>query len=249
MKFSGDNVLVTGASKGIGASTAYVLASQGLKVWINYNTSKKNAELLKDQIENEIKNSNVELIQFDASNEAEVSDAFKEIYSIDKKLSYLVNNAGITKDGFTITMGLEDFNDVMKINANSCFLASKEALKIMSRDRFGSIVNISSVAGESGNIGQVNYSASKGAIIAMTKTLALEGAKRKIRFNTITPGLIHTDMTSALPQQDVERFTSNIPLNEFGQPEDVAYSAAFLLSDYAKYITGETLKVNGGLYM
>lgn len=249
MKFSGDNVLVTGASKGIGASTAYVLASQGLKVWINYNTSKKNAELLKDQIENEIKNSNVELIQFDASNEAEVSDAFKEIYSIDKKLSYLVNNAGITKDGFTITMGLEDFNDVMKINANSCFLASKEALKIMSKDRFGSIVNISSVAGESGNIGQVNYSASKGAIIAMTKTLALEGAKRKIRFNTITPGLIHTDMTSALPQQDVERFTSNIPLNEFGQPEDVAYSAAFLLSDYAKYITGETLKVNGGLYM
>lgn len=249
MKFSGNNVLVTGASKGIGASTAYILAFYGLKVWINYNKSKTSAEELKNKIENEIKDAKVELIQFDASNETEVLDAFKKIYSADKTLSYLVNNAGITDDGFTIMMDLGNFKNVIETNTHSCFLTSKEALKIMSREKFGSVVNISSVAGEIGNIGQVNYSASKGAIIAMTKTLAQEGAKRKIRFNTVTPGLIHTDMTSELPEQEVERFVSKIPLNEFGQPEDVAYSIAFLLSDHAKYITGETLKVNGGLFM
>lgn len=249
MKFSGKNVLVTGASKGIGATTAYVLASYGLKVWINYNRSEESAKELKCKIENEIIDSDVELIQFDASNETEVVNAFKRIHLKDKTLSYLVNNAGITNDGFTITMALSDFKDVVDTNVDSCFLASKEALRIMSREKFGSIVNISSIAGETGNLGQVNYSASKGAIIAMTKTLAQEGARRKIRFNTITPGLIHTEMTSKIPQQDIERFNSNIPLNEFGEAEDIAYSVAFLLSDYAKYITGETLKVNGGLYM
>lgn len=249
MKFSGHNVLVTGAGKGIGASVAYVLASYGLKVWINYNKSKENAEKLKNKIKNDFENVSVELIQFDVSKENEVVDAFKYIYNSDKGLDYLVNNAGITKDGFAMTMELEDFKRVMEINTTAYFLTSREALKIMVRNRFGSVVNISSVAGETGNIGQVNYSASKGAIIAMTKTLSKEGAKRNIRFNVITPGLIDTDMTSELDQQNIKQFISNIPLNKFGKPEDIAYCVAFLLSDFSNYVTGEVLKVNGGLYM
>ncbi|MDR0580409.1 MAG: 3-oxoacyl-ACP reductase FabG [Campylobacteraceae bacterium] len=249
MKFSGKNVLITGAGRGIGANIALTLAGFGLKVWINYNKSEKNAIELRDKIKKEIHNPNIELIQFDASNENNVKEAFDYICKIDKELDYLVNNAGITKDSLTISMDMDNFTDVLSINTTSCFLTSKEALKIMSKKKFGSVVNISSIAGEIGNIGQVNYSASKGAIIAMTKTLALEGARRNIRFNSITPGLVHTDMTFNLPKSVKDNFISKIPLGDFGRAEDVSYGVAFLLSDYSKYITGETMKINGGLYM
>jgi 3-oxoacyl-[acyl-carrier protein] reductase len=247
MDFSGKNVLVTGASKGIGSEIARVLAKKGLKVWINYRSDPEPAEKLKDEITSN--DAQAAIIKFDASNEQEFIEAIKAIIDSDGELSYLVNNAGITNDKLSIRMKLEDFESVIKTNLNSAFIGCREALKAMSKKRFGSVVNISSIVSESGNIGQVNYSASKGAMNSMTKSFALEGAARGVRFNAITPGFIATDMTEKLSQEVKSAYTQKIPLNRFGDPKDVANAVAFLLSDDASYITGEILKVNGGMYM
>ena len=193
MRFSGKNVLVTGASRGIGAEIAKTLADYGLKVWINYRSSAKEADELKAEIE--AKGGTAAVIGFDVSDEAAFVDAIKTIIDSDGELSYLVNNAGITKDKLAMRMSVEDFEAVLRANLTSAFIGCREALKVMSKKRFGSVVNISSIVGETGNAGQVNYSASKGGMIAMTKSFALEGAPRNIRFNCITPGFIATDMT------------------------------------------------------
>jgi 3-oxoacyl-[acyl-carrier protein] reductase len=247
MEFSGKNVLITGASKGIGADIARVLAGYGLKVWINYRSNPQ----LADTLQNEIKESggDVAVIGFDASKEDEFVDGVKAIVESDGELSYLVNNAGITNDKLALRMKLEDFENVIKTNLNSAFLGCREALKAMSKKRFGSVVNISSIVSESGNAGQVNYSASKGAMNSMTKSFALEGASRGIRFNAITPGFIATDMTEKLSDEIKKAYTDKIPLKRFGDPKDVAKAVAFLLSDDSSYVTGEILKVNGGMYM
>ena len=247
MKFSGKNVLITGASKGIGADIARVLAEYGLKVWINYRSKPELADALKEEIENA--GGEAAVICFDASVEEEFVAGVKTIIDSDGELSYLVNNAGITNDKLALRMKLEDFETVIKANLNSAFLGCREALKAMSKKRFGSVVNISSIVGESGNVGQTNYSASKGAMNAMTKSFALEGASRGIRFNAITPGFIATDMTDALGDEVKKAYTDKIPLKRFGDPKDVAEAVAFLLSDSSSYITGEILKVNGGMYM
>ena len=146
-------------------------------------------------------------------------------------------------------MKLSDFESVIRANLDSAFLGCREALKAMSKKRFGSVVNISSIVSESGNVGQTNYSASKGAMNSMTKSFALEGAARGIRYNAITPGFIATDMTDQLSDEIKKAYTDKIPLGRFGDPKDVAEAVAFLLSDQASYITGEILKVNGGMYM
>ncbi len=247
MKFSGKNVLITGASRGIGASIAKVLASYGLKVWINYRSSHEEADRLKEEIE--AAGGEAAVIGFDASDEAAFVDAIKTIVQSDGELSYLVNNAGVTKDKLAIRMSVEDFESVLRANLTSAFVGCREALKVMSKKRFGSVVNISSIVAESGNAGQVNYSASKGGMISMTKSFALEGATRNIRFNAITPGFIATDMTNALKDEIKQSYIDKIPLRRFGDPTEVAQTVAFLLSDHASYITGETLKVNGGMYM
>lgn len=247
MKFQGSNVLITGSSKGIGAQIAQTLASYGLKVWINYRSKPELADTLKNDIES--KGGKAAVIKFDASVEEEFVAALKVILESDGTLSYLVNNAGITIDKLALRMSVTDFEDVINANLKSCFIGCREALKIMSKQRFGSVVNIASIIGERGNMGQTNYAASKGGMIAMSKSFAYEGAARNIRFNCVTPGFIKSDMTDELKPEIVEGYIKNIPLARFGEASDVAQAVAFLLSEHSSYITGEVLKVNGGLYM
>jgi 3-oxoacyl-[acyl-carrier protein] reductase len=245
MKFSGSNVLVTGASKGIGKEIAKTLASYGLKVWINYRSKPE----LADEVMQEIINSGgtAAVICGDVSLESDWKEMIKTIIDSDGALSYLVNNAGITKDKLAIRMSVDDFDDVINANLKSTFIGCRDALKTMSKKKFGSVVNISSIIGEIGNAGQVNYSASKGGTNTMTKSFAKEGSARGIRFNAITPGFIATDMTDELKPEIKENYEKNIPLGRFGKPSEVADAVAFLLSNHSSYITGEILKVNGGL--
>ena len=247
MKFSGKNVLITGSSRGIGADIARVLATMGLKVWINYRSQSTLADALKAEIE--AQGAQAALISFDATDEAAFVEGIKTILDSDGELSYLVNNAGITNDKLAIRMKTEEFQSVLEANLTSAFIGSREALKVMSKQRFGSVVNISSIVGERGNAGQTNYAASKGGMIAMTKSFAFEGAPRGVRFNSVTPGFIRTDMTQGLKDEIKESYIKNVPLGRFGEPSEVAHAVAYLLSDYSSYITGEVLKVNGGLYM
>jgi 3-oxoacyl-[acyl-carrier protein] reductase len=245
MKFTGTNVLVTGASKGIGKSIAKTLASYGLKVWINYRSKPE----LADEVMQEIVDTggSAAVIKGDVSLEDDWKEMIKTIIDSDGALSYLVNNAGITKDKLAIRMSVDDFDDVINANLKSTFIGCRDALKTMSKKKFGSVVNISSIVGEMGNAGQVNYSASKGGTNTMTKSFAKEGSARGIRFNAVTPGFIATDMTDELKPEIKENYEKNIPLGRFGEASEVADAVAFLLSDHSSYITGEILKVNGGL--
>ena len=247
MNFNGKNVLVTGASRGIGKDIAITLAKLGLKVWINYRSNPSVADELKELIEKD--GGKAAVIGFDIVNENDFIDGIKTIIESDGELSYLVNNAGITNDKLALRMKTEDFTSVIDVNLTAAFVGCREALKVMSKQRFGSVVNIASIVAESGNAGQVNYSASKGGLIAMTKSFAQEAASRNVRYNAITPGFIETDMTDKLNSEIKDAYISKIPLKKFGSGKDVANAVAFLLSDEAAYITGEVLKVNGGLYM
>ena len=247
MKFSGKNVLVTGASRGIGAQIAKTLAAFGLKVWVNYRSGEAEATAVKEAII--AAGGEAEIIGFDVSDEAAFVSAIKQIVAADGELSYLVNNAGITKDKLAMRMKVEEFMAVIEANLKSVFIGCREALKVMGKKRFGSVVNVASIVGETGNAGQTNYAASKGGVIAMTKSFAQEAAPRGIRYNTVTPGFIATEMTDILKDEIKEGFIAKIPLARFGEPKEVADAVAFLLSDHSSYITGETLKVNGGMHM
>lgn len=247
MKFSGKNVLVTGASRGIGAEIAKVLASYGLKVWINYRSGAAEADAVKAQIEAD--GGVAAVIGFDVSDEEAFVDAIKTIVDADGALDYLVNNAGITNDKLALRMKNEEFMSVINANLTSAFVGCREAMKVMRKKKFGSVVNIASIVGETGNAGQTNYAASKGGVIAMTKSFAIEAASSGIRYNTITPGFIATEMTEVLSEDIKNSFTSKIPMGRFGSSKEVADATAFLLSDLSSYITGETLKVNGGMNM
>lgn len=247
MVFTGSNVLITGASRGIGAEIARTLAKFGLKVWINYRSGADAAEAVKNEIEAE--GGKAAIIKADVTKEDEFTNAIKTIIDADGELSYLVNNAGITKDKLALRMSVEDFTDVITANLTSAFIGCKASLKVMGKKRFGSIVNISSIVGEMGNPGQTNYAASKGGLNAMTKSFAKEAAIRGIRYNAVTPGFIQTDMTDELKDEVKAEYEKNIPLSRFGQPKEIADAVAFLLSDHSSYITGEILKVNGGLYV
>ncbi len=247
MRFSGKNVLVTGAASGIGRQIAITLASKGLKVWINYRSRPSEADALKEEIE--ASGGVAAVIGFDVIDEKAFIDGIKTIVDSDGELSYLVNNAGITRDKLAIRMSVEDFNDVLHVNLTSAFVGCREAMKVMMKKRFGSVVNIASIVGETGNAGQVNYSSSKGGLIALTKSFAQEGSARGLRFNAVTPGFIETEMTDKLSDDVKKSYTDSIPLKRFGTPTDIAEGVAFLLSDNASYVTGIALKINGGLYM
>ena len=247
MKFSGKNVLVTGASRGIGAEICRVLAGFGLKVWINYRGGFEAADALQKEIV--ANGGEAAVVKFDATNAAEFSEAVSLITQTDGGLDYLVNNAGVTNDKLALRMSVEDFTGVVNANLTSAFNGSKEAFKVMSKKRFGAVVNVASVVGEMGNAGQVNYAASKGGMIAMTKSFAKEGGARGVRFNAVTPGFIKTDMTANLSDEVKAAYTAQIPLGRLAEPREVASVVAFLLSDEASYVTGEIVKINGGLYM
>jgi len=247
MKFSGKNVLVTGASRGIGAEIAKVLAAYGLKVWVNYRSGAAEADAVKAEIE--AAGGEAAVIGFDVSDEAAFVDAIKTIIDSDGELSYLVNNAGITNDKLALRMKTEDFMSVINANLLSTFIGCREFFKGARKKKFGSVVNIASIVGETGNAGQTNYTASKGGVIAMTKSFALEAATSGIRFNALTPGFIATEMTQVLSDDVKAGINAKIPMNRMGEPREIAEATAFLLSDSASYITGETLKVNGGMNM
>jgi 3-oxoacyl-[acyl-carrier protein] reductase len=247
LKFSGKNVLVTGSSRGIGAEIAKTLAGFGLKVWINYRSGAEAADKIKDEIE--ANGGSAAVIGFDVSDEAAFIDGIKTIIDSDGELSYLVNNAGITNDKLALRMKTDDFMSVINANLTSAFIGCREAMKVMRKKKFGAVVNIASIVGETGNGGQTNYAASKGGVIAMTKSFAIESATSGIRYNTVTPGFIATEMTDVLSDEVKKSFTDKIPMNRFGNASEVAEATAFLLSDHSSYITGETLKVNGGMNM
>ena len=247
MRFTGKNVLVTGSSRGIGAEVAKVLAGYGLKVWINYRSGAEAADAIKAEIE--AAGGQAAVIGFDVSDEAAFVDAIKTIVDADGEFSYLVNNAGITNDKLALRMKMDDFMSVINANLASCFVGCRESMKTMRKKKFGAVVNIASIVGETGNAGQTNYAASKGGVIAMTKSFAQEAATSGIRYNAVTPGFIATDMTDVLSDEVKAIFTAKVPMGRFGNPSEIAEATAFLLSDHASYITGETLKVNGGMLM
>ena len=238
--------LVTGGSRGIGRAIALTLAKDGFQVLLTYVSRPEEAEETVAAIRQA-----GGVAQAAALNvgDAEAVAAFFADQIKDKlQLAALVNNAGITKDGFRVRMKDEDFDRVLTINLRGAFLCTREAAKIMSKNRRGRIVNISSVVGQMGNAGQVNYAAAKAGLLGLTKSCAKELAARNITVNAVAPGFIETDMTAALPDDVRAAYAEAIPLKRMGTAQEIADAVSFLVSDKAAYITGQVLGVNGGMY-
>lgn len=236
--------LVTGASRGIGRSIATTLAQSGVIV-IGTATSESGAEAITAYLK-EFGGRGVSLNVNDKDN---IDAVVKDIASNEGDLTILVNNAGITKDGLLMRMKEEDWDSVLDTNLKSVFLLVKAAIRGMTKAKFGRIINVASVVGFMGNPGQINYSAAKGGMIAMTKSLAKEFGSRNVTANCVAPGFIQTDMTDKLPEDVRDSYIKNIPLGRFGQVEDIANAVKYLASDEAGYVTGSTIHVNGGLYV
>lgn len=244
----GSIALVTGASSGIGQAIAIDLAKNGVKVLINYCRSQEGAlETLKIIEEN---GGSGEIIQCDVSDAAAVNKMFLYIKKTYKTIDILVNNSGITKDGYLLMMSEENFVNVMATNLGGCFNCTQGALRLMcAAKQGGSIINIASTSGVVGQEGQANYSASKGAIISLTKTTAKEYAKNGIRVNVVAPGFVETKMTKKSEKLLKDKYMGHIPMGRFGQPEEIAEVVTFLASSKASYITGKCIVVDGGLTM
>lgn len=246
MDFKGKVALVTGASRGLGKAIAEKLAAGGASLMITATS---------DAIESvaaEIKekyNTEVESFYGDISQEDNVKTLFGKINEKFGKIDICVNNAGITRDGLSMRMSAEDFDRVITVNLRSAFLVSKEASLIMMKARYGKIVNMSSIVGIQGNVGQANYAASKAGIIGLTKSMAIELARRNVTVNAVAPGFIDTDMTRAVSDKAREDFMLKIPMCRAGVPEEIADAVAFLASDASRYITGQVLVVDGGLVL
>ena len=237
------NIIVTGASGGIGNSIVKKLCEKGANILAS-GTKLEKLEKLKTE------NKNIKILKFNIS-EIEKIDQFIEDASseLGGNLDCLINNAGITQDNLAIRMSVEEWKKVIDINLTSTFLMSKSAIKKMLKNKSGKIINITSVVGHTGNLGQANYTASKAGIIAMSKSLAIEYAKKNININCISPGFIKTAMTDKIDEKFKEIIISKIPSARLGEPEDIANAVLFLASDQSNYINGETLHVNGGMYM
>jgi 3-oxoacyl-[acyl-carrier protein] reductase len=245
--FKGKTAIITGAGRGIGRAIALQFAGHGARVVLNYRKSISQIEELLQVI----KDSGGEAIAIkaDVSIEEEAKLLIKEAVKEFGKLDILVNNAGINKDNLLIRMSEEEFDQVININLKGTFFCMKHAAQVMLRQRFGKIINISSVIGITGNIGQSNYAASKAGVIGMTKSVARELASRGITVNAVAPGFIRTDMTETLPDKVKEASMAAIPLGRFGDSSEVAGAVSFLASDMANYITGQVLQVDGGMIM
>lgn len=239
--------LVTGASRGIGRAVAIALAKKGYAVAVNYAGSQKAAEDVKAAIEAE--GGRAIVIQGDVSKAEDVEKVFAAVKAEFGRLDVLVNNAGITRDSLLLRMKEENWDAVIDTDLKSGFLAIKAAAPIMMKQRKGAIINIASVVGITGNVGQINYSAAKAGVIGMTKTAAKELAARGIRVNAVAPGFIETSMTDVIPEKIRENMIHSVPLGRMGQAEDVANAVCFLASEEASYITGQVLKVDGGMVM
>ncbi len=238
-------VLITGASGGIGQACALAFAKAGYNVIIHYSSSKEKAEAVSAQcVAVGVK---TYLYGADVKDSASVAGMFEWIGKEIGRLDVLVNNSGITKDKLLLRMEESDFEDVIDVNLKGAFLCSKHAVKLMFKKKRGVILNMASVVGISGNVGQSNYAASKGGLIAMTRSLAKEVASWGIRVNAIAPGFIETAMTEVLSDEIKAKLLANIPLKRLGQVEDVANAAVFLASDKASYITGQTIAIDGGM--
>ena len=243
----GKIAVVTGASRGIGRAIAVKLAAEGAVVIINYNRSKDEAEKVKEQIE--ASGGQVKLIQCNVASFESCEKMFEEVMKEFGRIDILVNNAGITKDGLLMKMSEDDFDAVVDTNLKGAFHCIRFVSRAMIRQRSGRIINISSVSGVLGNAGQANYAASKAGVIGLTKSAAKELASRGITVNAIAPGFIKTDMTDVLSDKVKENIAASLPMGSMGTTEDVAKAAAFLASDGARYITGQVLRVDGGMAM
>ena len=237
------NIIVTGASGGIGNSIVEKLNENGANV-LATGTRIEKLEELKEKFKN------IKILKFDVSEHEKIEEFINSATEeLGGSLDCIVNNAGITKDNLTIRMSLEEWTKVIDINLTATFLMSKYSIKKMLRNKSGKIINITSVVGHTGNVGQANYTASKAGIVAMSKSLAIEYAKKNININCISPGFISTAMTDQIDKKFKEAIIAKIPSNRLGKPEDIANAVIFLSSNKSDYINGETLHVNGGMYL
>jgi 3-oxoacyl-[acyl-carrier protein] reductase len=237
------NIIVTGASGGIGNSIVEKLYENGSNI-LATGTKIEKLEDLKKNI------TNIKILKFDIYQHEKIEDFINNATEkLGGSLDCIINNAGITKDNLTIRMSLEEWRSVIDINLTSTFLMCKYSIKKMLKNKYGKIINITSVVGHTGNVGQANYTASKAGIVAMSKSLAIEYAKKNINVNCISPGFISTTMTDKIDEKYKEAIIAKIPSNRLGKPVDIANAVTFLSSDQSDYINGETLHVNGGMYL
>ena len=237
------NIIVTGASGGIGNSIIKKLNESGANILASGTRIEKLEEIKKNF-------ENIKILKFDISQSDKIEEFIENATNeLGGSLDGIVNNAGITQDNLAIRMSLDDWQKVININLTSTFLMSKFAIKKMLKNKSGKVVNITSVVGHTGNLGQANYTASKAGIVAMSKSLAIEYAKKNININCISPGFIKTAMTDKIDEKFKEAIVSKIPSARLGEPDDIANAVLFLSSDWSDYINGETLHVNGGMYM
>lgn len=247
MSLEGKIALVTGSSRGIGRAIALALGKKGVNVAVNYAGNEQKAE----EVVQELQALGVKVIKIRANvaDEQDVKAMIKEVTKEFGRLDILVNNAGITRDNLLMRMKVEEFDEVIETNLKGAFLCTKAVTRTMMKQRYGKIINIASIVGVSGNPGQANYVAAKAGLIGLTKSTAKELATRNILVNAIAPGFITTDMTDVLTEDQKDAILSQIPLEKLGEPEDIANVVCFLASDEAKYITGQTIHVDGGMVM
>lgn len=247
MNLAGQIALVTGGSRGIGRATVLALGRQGAYVVINYRGNQAAAEETLAALS--AQEGRGELCQFDVTDENEIEAAAKKIVDRHQKIDILVNNAGITADTLLIRMKADDWNQVVGTNLKGTIFCTKAVTRVMLRQRYGRIINVSSVVGQTGNAGQSLYAATKSGILGFTKAMAREVASRGITVNAVAPGFIETEMTAGLPAKLKEESLRIIPLGRFGTCDEVAESIAFLSGPGAAYITGQVIGINGGMYM
>ena len=247
MDLTGKVALVTGASRGIGQAVAVELAKAGADVIVNYIGNEAVAQETVEKVE--ALGRKALKIKADVGNADEVQAMVDEAHAAFGHIDVLVNNAGITRDGLLIRMKDSDWDDVLNINLKGVYLVSKAVAKLMVKQRSGRIINMTSVSGVTGNVGQANYAAAKAGVIGLTKTCAKELAARGITVNAVAPGFIETAMTDVLPEKIKEGIAATVPLGRMGQPEEIAGVVTFLASDFASYIPGQVLNVDGGMVM